>query len=212
MKPTYFSSPIQFRDWLQDNHSTADSLLVGFYKKGSGKPSLTWPESVDEALCFGWIDGVRKGVDAERYTIRFTPRKPASIWSSVNVRKMQMLIDEGRMQLAGLAAFEKRKEERSGIYSHEQKSVELPEPYRTLLIANSVAWKFFEKQPASYRKIVSWWVVSAKQEKTRLTRIEKLIAHSAKAERMPQFTSKKPLSPAKKSPRSNPDRTLERKK
>ena len=201
MKPTYFNSPAPFRAWLQKNHSSTDSLLVGFYKKGSGKQSMTWPESVDEALCFGWIDGVRKGVDTERYTIRFTPRKPGSVWSSVNVRKMQMLIDEGRMQPAGLAAFEKRKEERSGIYSHEQKSVELPEPYRTLLSANTTVWEFFQKQAASYRKAVSWWVMSAKQEKTRLTRIEKLIACSAKSERVPQFTSRKPLTPAKKPPK-----------
>ena len=191
MDPIYFETPAEFRAWLEQNHATADALLVGFHKKGTGQPSMTWPESVDEALCFGWIDGVRKGVDADRYTIRFTPRKAGSIWSTVNVNKVQVLTDQGRMQPAGLAAFEARKEARSGIYSHEQESVDLPEPYLGLLRGNPMAWAFFEKQPASYRKAASWWVASAKQEKTRLTRLEKLVACSANGERVPQFTWKK---------------------
>jgi uncharacterized protein YdeI (YjbR/CyaY-like superfamily) len=139
MGPIYFPTPADFRAWLEQNHAKAEALLVGFYKKGTGQPSMTWPESVDEALCFGWIDGVRKGVDADRYTIRFTPRKAGSIWSSVNVRKVQELTDQGRMQPAGLAAFGKRKEARSGVYSHEQESVELPEPYLGVLRGNPIA-------------------------------------------------------------------------
>ncbi len=191
MTPIYFKTPAEFRAWLEQNHTKVEFLLVGFYKKGTGQPSMTWPESVDEALCFGWIDGVRKGVDADRYTIRFTPRKAGSVWSTVNVNKIQVLLDQGRMQPAGVAAFEKRKEARSGIYSHEQQDVELPEPYLGVLHGNARAWEFFEKQPASYRKAASWWVASAKQEKTRLTRLEKLVAYSAVAERVPQFTWKK---------------------
>ncbi len=188
MTPVYFETTADFRAWLEQNHSEAESLLVGFYKKGTGRPSMTWPESVDEALCFGWIDGVRKGVDADRYTIRFTPRKAGSVWSAVNIDKIRVLLDQGRMQPAGIAAFEKRQEARSGIYSHEQPDVELPEPYLGILLGNASAREFFEKQPASYRKAASWWVVSAKQEKTRLARLEKLVACSANAERVPQFT------------------------
>jgi uncharacterized protein YdeI (YjbR/CyaY-like superfamily) len=191
MTPIYFESPADFKTWLEQNHSKADFLLVGFYKKGTGKPCMAWPESVDEALCFGWIDGVRKGVDADRYTIRFTPRKAGSIWSTVNVTKVQVLTDQGRMQPAGLAAFQARKLNRSGIYSHEQGDVDLPEPYQGLLRENTAAWEYLQKQPGSYRKRAYWWVVSAKQEKTRLTRLEKLIAHSNRAERLPQFTWKK---------------------
>src|SRR5262249_53565808 len=129
MKPTFFRTPAAFRAWLEKHHAKADVLLVGFYKVGSGKPSITWPESVDEALCFGWIDGVRKSIDDVSYTIRFTPRKQGSIWSSVNIRRAQVLIDERRMQAAGLRAYEAKKENKSGIYSYEQRSVELPAAY-----------------------------------------------------------------------------------
>ncbi len=191
MPPTYFKTSAAFRAWLAKNHAAKDALLVGFHKTSSGRPSMTWPESVDEALCFGWIDGVRKSVDAGRYTIRFTPRKSRSVWSAVNVGKMQALVEAGRMQPAGMAAFELRKAERSGIYSHEQRSVELPEAYLGVLRGNTAAWEFFQNQPASYRKAAIWWIVSAKQEKTRLWRLEKLLACSARAERVPQFTSKK---------------------
>src|SRR3954452_17466988 len=125
MDPIFFETPEDFRSWLAENHATAGQLLVGFYKKGSGRKSITWPESVDEALCYGWIDGVRKGIDAESYTIRFTPRKRGSVWSKVNVSRVQVLTDLGRMQTAGLAAFVARKEGRSGIYSHEQVDVDL---------------------------------------------------------------------------------------
>jgi uncharacterized protein YdeI (YjbR/CyaY-like superfamily) len=191
MDPIFFETPADFRAWLAANHATAEFLWVGFYKRGSGRPSITWPESVDEALCYGWIDGVRKGLDAESYTIRFTRRKPGSVWSNVNVGRVRALTDLGRMWPAGLAAFEARKEDRSGIYSHEQGDIDLPEPYQGLLRENAAAWEFFENQPPSYRKAATWWVASAKQEKTRLTRLEKLIAHSTRAERVPRFTWKK---------------------
>jgi uncharacterized protein YdeI (YjbR/CyaY-like superfamily) len=191
MKPAFFETPTDFRAWLAKHHATAKELLVGFYKKGSKRPSITWPESVDEALCYGWIDSARKGIDAQTYTIRFTPRKNGSVWSNVNVNRVRALIDLGRMRPAGLKAFETRKEGKSGIYSHEQGEVELPEPYQGLLRANKKAWEFFQKQAGSYRKAATWWVTSAKKEETRRKRLDALIAHSVKAERIPQFTWKK---------------------
>ena len=191
MDPIFFETPADFRAWLAANHATAEFLWVGFYKKGSSRPSITWPESVDEALCYGWIDGVRKGLDAESYTIRFTPRKRGSVWSKVNVGRVRALTDLERMQPAGLAAFEARKEDRSGIYSHEQGDIDLPEPYRGLLRENAAAWEFFENQPPSYRKAASWWVASARKEETRRKRLDSLAAYSARGERVPQFTWKK---------------------
>jgi len=179
MKITYFRSPADLRQWFAKHHAKEQELWVGYYKKGSGKPSITWPESVDEALCFGWIDGIRKSVDEERYTIRFTPRKRTSTWSAVNIKRAGELIDQGLMRPHGLKAFEARRENRSGIYSYEQRSATLPEPYLGQLKKNKTAWKFFESQPAWYRKQISWWVVSAKKEETRLKRLEKLIEKSA---------------------------------
>jgi uncharacterized protein YdeI (YjbR/CyaY-like superfamily) len=159
-------------------------LWVGYYKKGSGKRSLTWPESVDEALCVGWIDGVRKRVDEESYAIRFTPRRRGSIWSAVNIKRVATLTNEKRMQAAGLAAFAARVENKSGIYSYEQRSEQLPEPYARLLRKNKSAWTFFKAQPPSYRKTIGWWVVSAKQEETRRKRLAKLISESARGRRL----------------------------
>jgi uncharacterized protein YdeI (YjbR/CyaY-like superfamily) len=192
MKPTYFPTSAAFREWLERHHATADALWVGYYKKGSGHPSMTWPESVDEALCYGWIDGIRKSTDDLRYMIRFTPRKPGSVWSSVNVKRARALIDQGRMRPNGLKAFQARKENRSGIYSYEQRSVDLVESYDGLLKKNKAAWRFFQAQPPSYRKAACWWVVSAKKEETRLRRLEKLIAYSAEGQRLPEYTSRKP--------------------
>ncbi len=191
MEPTFFRTPATFRSWLERHHATAGELVVGFYKKGSGKPSLTWPESVDEALCFGWIDSVRRGLDDDSYTIRFTPRKSGSNWSSVNVARARALIEQGRMRRAGLAAFEARRENRTGVYTYEQRSVELAEPYAGLLKQDAAAWTYFQGQSASYRKAVSWWIVSAKQEATRLKRLGKLKICSAQGERLPEFTLKK---------------------
>ena len=184
MKPRFFKTPSAFRKWLAANHGKSKELWVGFYKKGSGKPSITWPESVDEALCFGWIDGVRKSVDAESYTIRFSPRKPTSIWSAVNIRNMDRLIKEKRVAPAGMKAYAARKEYRSGIYSYEQRPVELVEPYASQFRRNKAAWEFFQAQPPGYRKMMTWYIVSAKQEQTRLARLEKLIDASAKRQRI----------------------------
>jgi uncharacterized protein YdeI (YjbR/CyaY-like superfamily) len=190
MDPIIFETPADFRAWLAANHAEAEFLWVGFYKTSTGRKSITWPESVDEALCFGWIDGVRKGIDAESYMIRFTPRKLGSVWSKVNVSRVQALADLERMQPAGLAAFEARKEDRSGIYSHEQGDIDLPEPYQGLLRENA-AWEFFENQPPSYRNAASWWGASAKKEETRRKRLDSLAAYSARGERVPPFTWKK---------------------
>ena len=188
MNPKFFKSPSDFRKWLAANHSTAKELWVGFYKKSSGKPSITWPESVDEALCFGWIDGLRKSIDEDSYMIRFSPRKPGSIWSAVNMGNAERLIKEGRMQPAGLKAYEARKENRSGIYSYEQRSPELVEPYLGKLKRNKKAWGFFQAQPPSYRKTINWWIVSAKKEETRVKRLEQLIEESAAGRRIGLLT------------------------
>ena len=188
MKAKQFKSGAEFRAWLAKHHASETELLVGYYKKETGKPSMTWPQSVDEALCYGWIDGIRRGVDAESYTIRFTPRKATSTWSAINIRRVQELIDEGRMRAAGLKAFAARKENRSGIYSYEQRKEQLDEPYQGTLQRNRTAWTFYRAQPASYRRAANWWVVSAKQEATRLKRLAKLIELSAQGTRIPQFT------------------------
>ena len=174
----YFESPADFRDWLDKHHLNSTELLVGYHKKATGKPSMTWAESVDEALCYGWIDGVRRGVDEGRYTIRFTPRKPSSIWSANNIKRVEELTAEGRMQPAGVAAFERRSENRSRVYSFEQGTVELPAEFEKQFRANEKAWANFEKMPPSYRKPAVWWVISAKQETTRGNRLSTLIADS----------------------------------
>ena len=192
MKPTYFGSPEAFRKWLQNRHAREQELLVGFYKTGSGKPSITWPESVDEALCFGWIDGVRKRLDDVSYTIRFTPRKPGSVWSSVNVQRAQALIENRRMMPAGLEAFAARRDNKSGIYSYEQRPDRLVEPYASLLASNVAARKFFDRQPPSYQRAATWWVISAKKEDTRMKRARTLVELSAKGEWIPQFIRKAP--------------------
>lgn len=192
MNVTFFQTPAAFRAWLEAHHATARELWVGFYKKGSGEPSITWPESVDEALCFGWIDGLRKSIDGKSYTIRFTPRKPGSVWSAVNIKRVQVLVDAGRMRPAGLAAFQARRENKSGIYSYEQRRDELEEPYAGLLRKNKAAWAFFQAQPPSYRKAAGWWVVSAKKEETRLKRLQQLIEDSADGRTIPPLTRKKP--------------------
>ena len=181
---TFFSSPVEFRNWLRRHHATEKELWVGFRKKHTGRPSITWPESVDEALCFGWIDGIRKKVDEDSYTNRFTPRRRGSIWSAVNIKRATALIKERRMQPAGLAAFEARIENKSGIYSYEQRSAQLPEPFESAVRKNVRAWEFFQAQPPFYRKAISWWVVSAKKEETRRKRLEKLIAESAAGRRL----------------------------
>ena len=183
-EPVFFATPADFRAWLEKHHETERELLVGFYKKGSGRPSITWPESVDEALCFGWIDGVRKSRDEDSYTIRFTPRKPGSNWSAVNVGRVEELTRLGRMRPAGLAAFEKRSEAKTGIYAYEQKEgAALEKAEEKQLRADKAAWEFFQSQPAWYRRTAIWRVVSAKKEETRRKRLAKLIEESAAGRR-----------------------------
>lgn len=191
-KPTFFPTPAHLQKWFEKYHASAAELLVGFYKKDSGRPSITWPESVDEALCVGWIDGIRRRLDEASYTIRFTPRRSGSTWSVVNIKRAQTLIAQGRMRPAGLKAFEARQENRSGIYSYEQRSAQLAEPYAKKLKHNKAAWSFYQAQPASYRKAVNWWVVSAKQEATRLKRLEKLMEACAHQRLISQFTRRNP--------------------
>ena len=192
MDVVFFRSPAELRKWFAKHHATARELWVGYYKKGSGRPSITWPESVDEALCVGWIDGVRKSVDGDSYTIRFTPRRPGSIWSAVNIKRAQVLAEQGRMQPAGLAAFQARREDRSAIYSYERRREELEEPYASLLRKNKAAWAFFQSQPPWYKRAVYGWVMSAKKEETRLKRLAQLIEHSAQERIIPPLTRKKP--------------------
>ncbi|MGE5836541.1 MAG: YdeI/OmpD-associated family protein [Acidobacteriota bacterium] len=185
MKPLYFSGPAEFRRWLDEHHATRDELVVGFHKRATGKPSLTWPESVDEALCYGWIDGIRRRVDADRYTIRFTPRRAGSIWSAVNIRRVGKLSKLGRMRPAGLAAFKKRTKNKSGIYSFEQRgTLKLPAAYLRQFRKNADAWRFFSSQPPWYQRTTTWLVISAKKEETRLRRLALLIRDSAAGRRI----------------------------
>ena len=192
MKPAFFPAAEEFRKWLEEHHSAARELWVGFYKKSTNRASITWPESVDEALCVGWIDGIRKSVDESSYVIRFTPRKSRSNWSAVNIRRARALKKEGRMRPAGLRSFEARVENRSGIYSYEQRPDDLVEPYRSALRKHKVAWSFFRSQPPYYRRTMTWWIVSAKREETREKRLAALVEHSAGGRRIPQFLSRKP--------------------
>ena len=191
MKPTFFATPAAMRAWLKAHHAADTEVLVGFYKKGSGKPSITWPESVDEALCVGWIDGIRRRVDEESYTIRFTPRKAGSIWSAVNIKRVEALQAAGLMQPAGLAAFAKRKEARSAVYAYEQRGQALSAEYEERLKANHRAWEFFEAQPAWYRRTATWWVISAKREATRQKRLAQLIDDSAQGKTIRPLTRAK---------------------
>jgi uncharacterized protein YdeI (YjbR/CyaY-like superfamily) len=187
-KPLFFRDAAALRRWFAIHRAIEPSLLLGYWKVDSGKPSVSWPESVDEALCVGWIDGVRRRIDEFSYCIRFTPRKPTSTWSAVNIARVRALEAEERMQPAGLAAFAARRENKVGIYSYEQRSAELPEAYAAPLRGQRTAWADFQARPASYRKAVVWWIVSAKQESTRQRRLQTLIDCSSRGEPIPQFT------------------------
>jgi uncharacterized protein YdeI (YjbR/CyaY-like superfamily) len=181
MDPAYFATPDEWRAWLAEHHDTASELWVGFHKKVSGRPTITWPEAVDQALCFGWIDGVRKSVDDSRYVIRVTPRRRNSIWSSVNVGRVKELTRLGLMQAAGLAAYRASPLAKSGVYSYEQrKSAKLPQPLERRFKRNRPAWQFFQAQPRGYQRTAAWWVLSAKKEETRLRRLATLIEDSAR--------------------------------
>ena len=185
MSPTFFESAEHFRAWLKRHHRTATDLIVGFRKVGSGLPSMTWPESVDEALCFGWIDGVRKRIDDASYLIRFTPRRAASIWSLVNVAKVQKLTEQGRMRPAGIAAHKARSSKKTGVYSFEQQQAVVLAPAEVREFKeNKGAWKYFEAAVPSYKKVITYWVVSAKQPAIRARRLAQLIEACAESRRL----------------------------
>jgi uncharacterized protein YdeI (YjbR/CyaY-like superfamily) len=198
MKPKFFATPADFRAWLEAHHDSKRELLVGFRKKGSGKPSITWPESVDEALCFGWIDGVRRSLDATAYTIRFTPRKPTSIWSANNVAKVDRLKKAGKMRPSGLRAFAARTPERTGVYSFERaQAATLSADQERAFRSNRNAVAFFDAQPPWYRRVALHWVVSAKREETRERRLRQLITDSA-AGRTIRALTRPPTKPPKR--------------
>jgi uncharacterized protein YdeI (YjbR/CyaY-like superfamily) len=187
-KPTFFPTPSDFRAWLEAHHDKLREQLVGFHKKDSGKPSITWPESVEVALCFGWIDGVRKSIDETSYTIRFTPRKPTSTWSSININLVRELTRKGLMHPAGLQAFAARSEKESGIYSYEQrKNARFTREQEKQFRANKSAWEFFRSQAPWYQRVCTYWVITAKREETRLKRLSDLIAHSQNQRKIPQL-------------------------
>ena len=188
--PVFFKGPDEFRKWLETNHAKADELWIGYWKKATGKPSLTWPQTVDEALCFGWIDGVRKSIDADSFKQRLTPRRARSIWSRINIGRVEALKADGRMHAAGLAAFEKRSV--TAVYSFEQDDYAGLGPREEAIFKkNRKAWDFFQSQPPYYRKTAGWWVMSAKKEETRQRRLKTLISDSAAARRIGPLTPKK---------------------
>ena len=179
-EPIYFESPAAFRDWLEEHHERETEVWVGMWKKATGKQGMSWSQAVDEALCFGWIDGIAKRVDGERHRQRFTPRKPTSNWSAINIAKVATLRAEGRMRPAGEAAFARRRADRSGVYSFEQRDEPRLEPeQQAQLEANGGAWAYFQSKPPSYRRQATWWVISAKKPETRARRLATLIEDSA---------------------------------
>ena len=188
MDAVFFASPDGFRAWPAEHRECAAELWVGFYKTATGRPSITWPQAVDEALCFGWIDGVRKRIDDTAYAIRFTPRKPGSIWSQVNIRRAEELTALGRMRTAGLEAFATRDGEKTRPYSYENERGALDPAYEAIFRANAVAWGFFAAQAPSYRKVASFWVMSAQREETQQKRLATLIEDSAAGRRIRQVT------------------------
>jgi len=184
MQPKFFTSPEQFRQWLERNHNSATELLIGFHKKASGKKSITYAEALDEALCFGWIDGVRRSLNETSYVQRFTPRKPRSIWSNINVKHVERLKKAGRMHSAGLEAYARRDPKLTGIYSFENRPRELDPEYEKTFRQNKAAWKFFQEQPPSYKRLMIFRTMSAKKEETRLRRLKQLIEYSEKGVRL----------------------------
>jgi uncharacterized protein YdeI (YjbR/CyaY-like superfamily) len=184
MDPIFFSNTAEFRKWLEENHQSAREVLVGYYKVKTGFPSMNWSDSVDEALCFGWIDGVRRTIDDQRYYNRFTPRRPRSNWSRVNIEKVEKLIAQGRMHPAGLKAYNNRTQSRSEIYSYENQPEKLSDELEAIFQQHPQAWEFFLSQAPSYKKTRIYWVISAKQKATQESRLAKLIAASEKATRL----------------------------
>jgi uncharacterized protein YdeI (YjbR/CyaY-like superfamily) len=202
-KPEFFPSASAFRAWLRRHQAESRELWVGFHKRGSGVPSLTWEEAVDAALCFGWIDGIRKGAGELRYAIRFTPRNPRSIWSVRNITRARELTKQGLMEAGGLRAFGRLKSDRSAVYSYEQRrNARLAPAQERLFRASKKAWEFFRAQAPSYQRVTSWWVVSAKKEETRLKRLEALI--DASRHRRPIDAMVRPTDSGKKTRGSVP--------
>jgi uncharacterized protein YdeI (YjbR/CyaY-like superfamily) len=193
VRPVFFATAADWRRWLEAHHDSHDEVWVGFYKRRTGKPSITWPESVDEALCFGWIDGLRKSVDAHRYMIRFTPRRAGSNWSAVNVRRVAELKTRGRMHATGLRAFAARTQDKTGVYSYERrKPLRLPSAYLEQLRANPSASTFFAAQAPWYQRTATGWILSAKREETRLKRLAILIEDCARGRRIGPLERPKP--------------------
>ena len=184
MNINFFATQQDFRNWLEKHYKTEQELYVGYYKVSSKKPSMTWSESVDQALCFGWIDGIRKTIDHESYCIRFTPRRPNSIWSDINIKKVEELTKAGLMKPEGIKAFSLRKEHQSGIYSHENEHAVFDANFENTFKENKIAWEYFSKQAPSYKKVITHWIMSAKQEKTRQARLEKTINSSEQQKRV----------------------------
>ena len=182
--PKFFANQNRFRAWLEKYHDKRSELVVGFYKVNSGKRSMTWSESVDQALCFGWIDGVRKRIDDDSYSIRFTPRRAKSVWSAINIKKVGELMAKGSMHASGLEVFQKRDERKSAIYSYENRPKKFDAEFEEEFRKHEEAWRFFEKQPVGYRQLCTHYVMSAKQEKTRISRLEKLILASKAGRRL----------------------------
>lgn len=178
MTPKFFANQKQFRTWLEKNHKKETEVLVGFHKVSSGKPSMTWSQSVDQALCFGWIDGVRRSIDETSYQIRFTPRKSTSIWSAINIEKIKELTKQGLMAPAGTASFEQRKESRSKIYTHENEEINFSTEFEKQFKANKIAWTYFQSLAPGYKKLSKNWVMGAKQEATKVKRLDQLIKDS----------------------------------
>jgi len=192
----FFESRDAFIAWLDENHADTPALWVKLYKKASGRVNMTWPEAVDAALCFGWIDGQGKSLGEEAQAIRFTPRRKGSIWSAVNVRRLGELAELGMVRPAGHAAFAARREDRTAIYSHEQESIEFEATQLTAFQENAAAWEFFSSRPPSYRKAAIWWVISAKREETRARRLQTLIDESAQGQLLAQLRRREPASAA----------------
>jgi uncharacterized protein YdeI (YjbR/CyaY-like superfamily) len=203
-RPTFFETPAAFRRWLEKHHATEKELWVGFYKVKSGKGGMVYRQALDEALCFGWIDGVLRSIDDESYAQRFTPRRKGSTWSRGNVKRVQELLAEGRMRPTGIEAFERRSDDKTGRYSFEQQGARLPRAYERTFKANPTAWAFFSAQPPSYRRAVTWWVVSAKKEETRMRRLLQLISDSAAGRRAGQIPGGQPAVASIPSRRAQP--------
>ncbi len=184
MNAIFFESQAEFHQWLEENHDQVKEIFIGFYKTKSKKKGITYQEALDEALAYGWIDGVRKSIDEDSYTIRWTPRKPGSIWSAVNIKRVAELTEAGQMQPSGIRTFDERKPEKAGLYAYENRPQEFDEAQAAKFREHPAAWEYFQSQAPSYQRTSIWWVVSAKQEKTRWKRLDELIDYSAKGQRM----------------------------